>query len=374
MLKLYPEPNSNLASGNYTAPLSIGLHDYQYTVRTDHHFSQRDVVTLRTSWNLNDQVYIIDVFGGPYIPGFPLPNPERTTNGTLGWLHTFGPVVVNEARIGVNRYGNNLANGDPRDSAAFGIPSGSSVNGIPSIDFAQGGLAGLGGLPWYNREQNELTIHAADAVNVLQGTHSIKFGGEVSRYQFNTRGAGNQRGSLFFDGRKNTVIPQSSSNALVSVLADLLLGLPSQASITIGQFGRGYRQSAYGSSCKTVGERTGHLTLDTGIRYEYSAPWTEVNGKLSNFVPGLGIVTPQSPGWNGLYKPDRNNFAPRVGFAYDLFGKGRTVLRGGFGIAYETLLQASTVQQIENNPPFSASATSYAPLAFAQDGSLPKLC
>jgi hypothetical protein len=367
LLQLYPEPNSNFASGNYTAPLSIGLHDYQYTVRTDHHFSQRDVLTLRTSWNLNDQVYIIDVFGGPYIPGFPLPNPERTTNGTLGYLHTFSPSVVNEARIGVNRYGNNLANGDSQDSAAFGLPNGSTANGIPSIVFAQGGLAGLGGLSWYNREQNELTVYATDALNVLRGAHSIKFGAEVSRYHFNTRGAGNQRGSLFFDGTRNGLIPPASSNALAGVLADLLLGLPSQASITVGQFGRGYRQSAYGMFVQDSWRANRRLTVEYGARYEYSAPWTEVNGKLSNFVSGRGIITPQAPEWTGLYRPDRNNVAPRVGFAYDLFGGGRTVIRSGFGVAYETLLQASTVQQIENNPPFSASATSYEPVPFSRD-------
>ena len=154
------------------------------------------MVTLRTSWGLNDQVYIVDRFGGPYIPGFTLLNPERTTNGTLGYLHTFSPAVSNQARIGVSRYGNILANGDPRDPAEFGLPNGSTANGIPSISFAQGGLAALGGLSWYNREQNEVTVHASDSLSVLQAAHSLKFGGEASRYHFNTRGAGNQRGTI----------------------------------------------------------------------------------------------------------------------------------------------------------------------------------
>ncbi len=369
LLKLYPDPNSSLSSGNYVAPLSIGLHDYQYTVRTDHHFSGRDVLSLRTSWNLNDQIYIIDVFGGPYIPGFTLPNPERTTNGTLGYMHTFNPAAVNEARIGVNRYGNLLANGDPRSAAEFGIPNGSSANGIPSISFAQGGLASLGGLSWYNREQNELTVYASDAVNVLRGAHSLKFGGEVSRYQFNTRGATNQRGSLVFDGTRNGLIPQISANALANVLADLMLGLPSQASITTGQFGRGYRESAFAVFAQDSWRATRRLTLDYGVRYEYSAPWNEVNNKLANFVPGQGIITPQTRGWDGLYRADRNNFGPRLGFAYDVRGGGRTVIRGGFALLHETLLQASTVQQIEGNPPFSASAVSYAPEPFAKDSS-----
>src|SRR5262245_12390192 len=108
LVALYPQAISAFPGANYTAGLAIGLHDYQYHVRTDHHFTEKDIVTLRTSWNLNDQIYIIDRFGGPYIPGFPLPNPERTTNGTIGYTRVVSPEFVNEARLGVNRYGNIL--------------------------------------------------------------------------------------------------------------------------------------------------------------------------------------------------------------------------------------------------------------------------
>jgi hypothetical protein len=369
LVALYPQPNSSLTSGNYNAALAIGLNDYQYHVRTDHHFTERDVVTVRTSWNLNDQIYIIDLFGGPYIPGFTLPNPERTTNGTIGYMHVAGPGLVNEARLGVNRYGNILANGDQRSAAAFGLPNGSSANGIPSISFAQGGLADLGGLSWYNREQDELTVFASDTVSVLRGAHSVKLGVEGSRYHFNTRGADNLRGTVSFDGSRNALLPKTPANAEANALTDLLLGLPYQATITVGQFGRGYREWAWAAFAQDSWRATRRLTLDYGLRYEYSAPWTEVNGKLSNFAPGIGLVTQQSPGWTGLYQPDRNNFGPRAGFAYDLTGKGRTVIRGGFGMLYETLLQASTVQQIENNAPYSAAAVTTAPTPFSQDNS-----
>ena len=365
LLALYPLPNATLPGGNYNAALTIGLNDYQYHARTDHHFTERDMVTLRTSWNLNDQIYIVDRFGGPYIPGFSLPNPERTTNGTLGYIRTFSPAISNEARIGVNRYGNELANGDSRNATDFGLPNGSTANGIPSISFAQGGLAALGGLSWYNRVQNEDTIYGSDSVSVLRGAHSLKFGGEVSRYHFNTRGAENQRGTISFDGSRNGLIPNTPANALANVLADLALGLPSRATITVGQFGRGYRDTAWAVFAQDTWRLNKRLTLDYGLRYEYSAPWTEVNDKLANFAPGKGIVTPRTSGWDGLYQPDRNNFAPRLGFAYDVTGRGRTVVRGGFGVLYETLLQASTVQRIENNPPFSSSAVTNSPTPFS---------
>jgi hypothetical protein len=367
LLSLYPDPNTSLAAGNYTAGLAIGLHDYQYAARSDHHFSDRDIVTVRTAWNLNDQTYIIDLFGGPYIPGFPLPNPERTTNGTMGYTHIFGPGLLNEARVGVNRYGNILANGDQRNASEFGLPNGANANGIPSITFAKGGLADLGGLGWYNRDQNETTVFATDVVSVLHRSHGLKFGGELTRHHFNTRGAENQRGSIFFDGSRNTLIPKTAANAEANTLADLMLGLPYQATITTGAFGRGYRQWSWAWFAQDSWRATRRLTVDYGLRYEYSAPYTEVNGKLSNVVPGLGLVTAKSSNWPGFYQPDRNNLGPRAGFAYDVTGKGRTVIRGGMAVLYETLLQASTVQQVENNAPFSAAAVTTAPTPFAKD-------
>src|SRR5262249_19970717 len=168
-------------------------------------------------------------------------------------------------------------------------------------------------------------------------------------------------------GSRNGLIPATPANALASVLADLLLGLPYQATITVGQFGRGYRDTSWALFAQDAWRFTRRLTLDYGMRYEYSAPWTEVNNKLSNVVPGLGLVTAKDSGWDGLYRPDRNNFAPRVGFAYDLTGNGHTVVRGGVGMLYETLLQASTVQQIENNPPYSTSAITNSPTPFSRD-------
>lgn len=366
LVALYPLPNASISAGNYTTSLPIRLNDYQFHVRTDHVLTDRDTLSLRASWNLNDQIYVIDRFGGPYIPGFTLPNPEETGNGTISYSHVFSSAIVNEARFGVNRYTNSLANGDTRNAAQFGLPNGSDANGIPSVVLSSGGLADLGGLSWYNRDQNELTIFSSNVLNVLHGTHSMKFGGDLSRYQFNTRGATDERGSIYFDGSQNTLIPNLAANALARTLTDLLLGLPSSATITTGQFGRGYREWAWSLFAQDSWRIKRQLTLDFGLRYEYNTPWTEVNNKLSNFVPGTGIVTAVNSSFGNLYESDRNNFAPRVGFSYDVFGTGRTVVRGGFGILYETLLQASTVQQIENNAPLSASGITFSPTPFSQ--------
>ena len=378
LLALYPSPNvagtnvagTNLAGNglNYNTPLPIALSDYQYHQRSDHYFG-KDIVTLRTSWELNDQIYIINRFGGPYIPGFSLPNPEETTNGTVGYIHPFSPAVVNEAHLGINRYTNLLGNGDTGSATAIGLPNGDTANGIPSVAFTSGTLEQLGGASFYNRTQNEVTVFFSDGLSVLRGNHHFKFGGEISRFQFNTRGATNERGTVEFDGSRNGIIPRTAVNQRSGALADFLLGLPFQANITTGQFGRGYRGWAWALYAQDNWKFSRVLTFNYGLRYDHTTPWTEVNNKLSNFVPGQGVVTPQTPGYSGLYQPSNINLGPRAGLAWDIAGKGRTIVRSGFGIRYDTLLQAGTVQQIENNPPFSGAAVSFSPTPFSLDGS-----
>ena len=350
LVGLYPAPNA--AGGtdglNYNSSLLIRLNDYQTHARTDHYLTARDVVHVRASWNLNDQEYVINRFGGPLIPGFSLPNPEKTINGGAGYTRSIGASAVNEFRAGVNRYRNPLANGDRRSADDIGLPNGSVANGIPSIQFRGGTLEPLGGLGWFNRDQNETTYQVSDTASVLAGRHSLKFGGNFLRQHFNTRGAFNQRGTVVFDGSRNTLIPRIAGNERAALLADFLLGLPAEASITVGQFGRGYRQWTGAGFVQDSWRATGRLTLNLGVRYDYASPWTEVNGKLWN----LG---------GALYAPDRNNFGPRAGFAYEL---GKTVIRGGFGVQYETQLQTNSVELVENNAPFAASAITRTPEAF----------
>ena len=371
LLEFYPQPNTSTSSPlNYTSALTIGLVDSQLHARTDHHLTDRDMITVRVSWAKNNQEYIINRFGGPYIPGFSLPNPEKTINGTIGYLRTFSPQMVNEFRAGVNRYSNDLANGDQTAPSDVGLPNGNEIaNGMPSVTFAGSAIEPLGGLDWFNREQNEMTTMVSDSLSYLAGRHSFKFGGDVTRLQFNTRGASNQRGTISFDGSRNGLIPRIAGNERAGAIADFLLGQPYEASIVVGQFGRGYRQSQFALFAQDSWRATPRLTVNLGLRYDYSAPWTEVNGKLSNLAPNGQLLIVGDPGLDSFYRADKNNFAPRLGVAYDLSGTGRTILRAGFSMLYETLLQANSVQQVENNPPYSAAAVTRSPTPFPPSGS-----
>ena len=167
LLSFYPEPNApGQGELNHNSSLLIRLNDYQVHSRTDHYLGPRDQLNVRFSWNLNDQLYVINRFGGPFIPGFSLPNPEKTANGGMTWSRAFSGRLVSELRLGINRYRNPLANGDTTSSEQIGLPGGDgTANGIPSIEFRGGALEGLGGQPWLNREQNELTWFVSDTLS-----------------------------------------------------------------------------------------------------------------------------------------------------------------------------------------------------------------
>lgn len=370
LLPFYPQPNTGSAGPlNYNSALTIALVDTQFHIRTDHHLTERDMITVRVSRNNNDQEYVINRFDGPYIPGFSLPNPEKTINGTVGYLRTFSAQLVNEFRFGINRYSNDLANGDQTTPSGVGIPNGNeSANGMPSITFVGRAVEPLGGLDWFNREQNEMTTMVSDSLSYLAGRHSFKFGGEYTRLQYNTRGAGNQRGTISFDGSRNGIIPRLAGNERAGALADFLLGQPYEASIVVGAFGRGYRQTQFAFFGQDSWRATPKLTLNLGLRYDYSAPWTEVNGKLSNLAPNGQLLVVGQLGLDRFYRPDRNNFAPRVGVVYDVSGSGAMVIRAGFSMVYETLLQANSVERVENNPPYSAAAVTRLPTPFPASG------
>jgi hypothetical protein len=116
-------------------------------------------------------------------------------------------------------------------------------------------------------------------------------------------------------GSRNSPTPKTPVNAEAQHAGGPDAGLPYQATIGTGEFRPRLSRVV-----------TRRLTLDYGMRYEYTASHTEVTQAVE-FVSGLSLLTPQSPGWIGLYRPDRNNFGPRA-FAFDAAEKGQTVIRG----------------------------------------------
>ena len=325
--------------------------------------------------------------------GANLTNPFPSVGGTtsvrsfdvpISYTRSIGK-LTNIVRADFNRsrsHTQNLYAFNDDVTGALGI-TGVSQNpfdwGLPNLSFTD--FASLQDTtPSLTRNQ---TYTFSDNVIWNHGKHTWRWGGDFHRVQVNTETDGNPRGSFVFTG-VNTAQLDSSGNPVPGTgydFADFLLGLPQQTSeqflgesqqtagFTKGNHFRGNYWDLYAQDEWKV---RANLTLNLGVRYEYVSPLTEIDDRLVNLDLSPGVltqtlpfnVTPVSPGQPGPYygplpaslvRPDRNNFAPRIGFAWKPFSK--TVVRGGYGINYNTGAYQGIAQQLALQPPFATTAT-----------------
>jgi len=299
----------------------------------------------------------------------------RSFDIPISYVRSFGN-LTNVARFDFNRsrtrtqnlyaFVNNI-------TGAVGI-NGVSTNpfdwGLPSLSFTNfGGLQDVN--PALLRDQ---TFTYSDNMILTHGKHSWRWGGDFRRIQVNTETDSNARGSFIFTGFDTSQILNGQPvNGTGFDFADFLLGLPQQTSAQFGENNYHFRGNSWDLYAQDEWKIRGNLTLNFGVRYEYVSPYTEINNRIVNLdlspgvlsltagPPAVAVVLPGQVGpYNGLYpvtlvRPDRNNFAPRVGFAWKPFSK--TVVRGGYGINYNTGAYQTIVQQLAFQPPFSFAET-----------------
>ncbi|MGD0212287.1 MAG: TonB-dependent receptor [Terriglobales bacterium] len=259
-------------------------------------------------------------------------------------------------------------------TGALGI-TGVSTNpfdwGLPNLSFTN--FASLQDTtPSLNRSQ---TYTFTDNVIWNHGKHTWRWGGDFRRVQVNPQTDSNPRGSFVFTGLNTSQIAGGQAVPGTGYdFADFLLGLPQQTS---EQFGppihlRGNYWDLY---AQDEWKMRANLTLNLGVRYEYVSPLTEISNHLVNLDLSPGVlnpalplgtnpVTPIQPGQLGPYsgslpaslvRPDRKDFAPRIGFAWKPLPD--TVVRGGYGINYNTGAYQGIAQQLAVQPPFATTAT-----------------
>ncbi|MFZ0808943.1 MAG: hypothetical protein WAN03_22310 [Candidatus Sulfotelmatobacter sp.] len=170
-----------------------------------------------------------------------------------------------------------------------------------------------------------------DQVSYSTGKHALKFGGELHYNKVTNAAYGNARGSITFLGG-NAILAGAGSTPL----EDFFAGLPFKSTVEVGNPTLHLHNWAYSGFFQDDYRATKNLTLNFGVRYEYSSVPQEANNLLGNFDPNVGLVQVGHQ-ISSLWKPDHKNFGPRAGFAWDVMGTGRTVLRGGGGLTYETV-------------------------------------
>ncbi len=393
-LSRFPMPNIAGApiEQNLEVRLPSGTDEDKFTVKGDHQ-TEKDNFTL--TYTFVDQVRPSPKGGAPTTEIYYNTVTARTYQGTFANTHTFSPSVVNESRIGFTRP--NSRRGptikDPKITDLLGLQNVTGDSGWPCLypsdpvswDLEFGGWPT--GLFWDDDNPQtapQLYTTWIDNLSMIKGSHSLKTGVQFRTMGINSDERGQPRGCYTF-GPQWTALGDENGNIVPgtgSGFATFLLGYDDWGELRSDKGFFYHRQKDLGVYFHDDWKITHRLTLNLGVRYEYYTRYRDLRDQIATYDPnskalvlndpvtkafavnpaavaayqsaGVVFKTAAETGLPAhLLEPDRNDFAPRLGFAYRLTGSGKTVLRGGWGINYWTLplitLQAPTRQ----NPPFN---------------------
>jgi hypothetical protein len=296
------------------------------------------------------------------VSGLPFSNNLHAYLASASYTRIFSPNLLNDIRVGTQRRNQSIMApiGNIPKPADLGMAITPDLpTGPPLLRFSNGLIVGAPGRGPKNLISN--TFNMSEALMWTFHHHTVKTGFNFTAFQNN----------MVYDFFGNGLFYFYGYSASGNEFADFLFGLPDffqqypNAPANI----RTKTYSAYGQDEWRI---TPHFVLTLGLRYEYSSPKTDTQGRTFSIIPGKqSTIFPNAPkGWvfpgdadapKGLNFPDRNDFAPRFGFVWSP-GNNKTSLRGGFGVYYD-ILKAEDNLQFNGQPPFFSSASlGFAPL------------
>jgi Carboxypeptidase regulatory-like domain/TonB dependent receptor len=265
----------------------------------------------------------------------------RTWTATGNWIWTPSSRVVNEVRVSYNRMSFRWLTADITKFANgtdYPLNTGiTSTGGFPVV-----GISGFNTLGNPHRGETAPNPYddLQDSVSYLWGKHTFKFGGEFTHIEADSNFHPTE-GSIFFPGGQTPGLPDCRG-ALSCPLEDFFAGNPFVGTQLIGNPNVKMTWRSTAGFVQDDWRITPKFMLNLGLRYSYVSPIREVHGLLGNFDPLRGMVQQgQSSVGNTLWKPEYKDFSPRVGFAWDVTGKGATVVRGGASIIYSIFTPAN---------------------------------
>jgi hypothetical protein len=378
----YPVP----VYGEVTVAQPQTLDQTRYTAKVDHKMGNNDQFNIAYLYDNADSV--TEWAGADTTFGPPLSNHGRTMNGGVTWSHTFSPTVLNQARASYVRHTGDF----PGDKKAFdaGIPS-----IVTAFDSFAVGFGNASNLPQFFTE-NEFTYK--DDLSVTKGRHNFKGGGSYSRTRNKSSFDADFFGFFLPYGIEDVVTDMNFTDQ-----ADRALGYaggyygswfsaeaaidPTKHPATRPLYYRGFRANEVSAYLQDDWRIHPRLTLNLGLRWEYFGPPHNFQPDIdSNFYSGVPVTPVQCPDPvnpppatvpctdlnqffpdtsrigafatgalqvknSDIWHKDTNNFAPRVGFAWDTFGNQKFVIRGGGGVAYDRMYN-NIFENIRFNPPF----------------------
>ncbi len=313
----------------------------QYNARVDYDMG-RSIFSVNTFFTSYHQLAADASAQGRPLADY---NSDRfTPSGFLGWIFNISPTIVNEARFNFTRWAFNDISANPQIDWA--IPRTEIQNALPSGQRIVFGAAQGDNTPAIYAEN---TFAFRDVVTIVRAQHSFHFGFEATRLEDNDDLLGGGRPDIVFQQPWNFA---NGTPIYEAVEVNPLTGTPPSSQ-------RAYRKSQYGLFFQDDWKLRPNLTINLGLRWDYDAPPTDAGGRLANILPGPSAVTGLEDAVainpRRMYNSDYHNLGPRIGFAWSPARfQSKAVLRGGFGIAFDSY-DDNSFDNTRDNPPFVAN-------------------
>ena len=275
-------------------------------------------------------------------------NLDRTYTIGSDWVYVANSRLVNDVRFGYDRvwFIFNTDDGTKfADGTGYPINTGAQFPGLPDINLS--GFEKLGS--WHNRPQSWANNYydIQDNVSYLMGKHALKFGVEGAIIDVTNSIPDTGRGLIAFKGKQQNALLGTTCGTIAKPkscpLVDFFAGSPSGGNLLSGSSNREEKWNSIAAFAQDDLRLTSRLSVNLGLRYSYVSPIHEINGLWGNFDPTKGLIQQSAGG--SLYKSDPRDLSPRAGFAWDVDGKGTTVVRGGFSINYSFITAVTFLNQ-----------------------------
>ena len=312
-----------------------------FIAKIDHSFNSKNNASGRYFFGDSTQQFplALNATGGQ-LPGFDTVTPTRVQLVSLSLVSVLSATKVNEVRFGWNRFAEGFF---PQDRSfnpgsigfcdvpvTFGTCNSSGLPDIilsPNATGGAGFFSQLGATSGDPRQRVDTNDQAIDSLSWKINKHDLKFGGEYHRTSVEQSFDKYSRGRIRF-----------------STLEDMLQMIPQ--TLAFGAFDyTGYTrrhtyQNGYGFYFQDAYHVTPHLVLNYGLRWDYYGVVAERNHLFSDFIPSTGNLEQVGPGGlSNLYNPDKRDFSPRASIVWDTTGKGKTVIRAGYGLFFDSFSQ-----------------------------------
>ncbi|HLZ39462.1 MAG TPA: TonB-dependent receptor [Candidatus Sulfotelmatobacter sp.] len=383
LIAKHPWPAPNLSRG--TPDFTMGTASVispsfnrltSFIAKIDQNFNASNILTGRYFFGDSIQSFPLALTAsGGQLPGFNTFTPTRVQLVSLSYTHTFGANKVNELRYGWNRFAEGFF---PADEAfhpsSVGLCAATDPtlcngsapfdSGLPIMlvgDSTSGHAAQLGATSSLPRHRFDSNNQVLDNFSWKMNKHDVKVGVDFHRTSIQQYFDKYFRGRLSFDG----------STTGAGGLQDFLAGAVDGGFQYYGNSVRHTHENNFGFYVQDSFRATPHLTINYGLRWDYFGVVKEKNNLLSNITnfdlanDTFTLTQVGQAGLSSLYNPDKKDFAPRVSASWDVTGKGKTVIRAGFGMFFDAFSQDMALGHLPYSPYFDPGPA-YNPLPSAQ--------